>query len=50
MKALIKTQKGIGNVQLMDIEEPFCGDKEIKVEIKSAGLCGTDLHVYNDAF
>lgn len=50
MKALIKTQKGIGNVQLQDIEEPVCFDREIKVEIKYAGLCGTDLHVYNDTF
>jgi len=50
MKALQKTAPGVGHVQIVDIEEPDCGPREIKVRIAYAGLCGTDLHVYNDAF
>ncbi len=50
MKALVKFAPGPGNVQLMDVPEPEYGDNEIKVKIAYAGLCGTDLHVYNDTF
>ncbi|MGI6114109.1 MAG: zinc-dependent alcohol dehydrogenase [Mahellales bacterium] len=50
MKALIKTKSGVGNVGIKEIPEPKCPDNELKVEIKYAGLCGTDLHVYNDTF
>ncbi len=50
MKALVKTGQGAGHVKLLELEEPVCGENEIKVLIKSAGLCGTDLHVYNDTF
>lgn len=50
MKALVKFAPGPGNVQLMDVPEPEYGDNEIRVKIAYAGLCGTDLHVYNDTF
>jgi len=50
MKALQKIAPGVGNVQIVDIEEPSYGPREIKVRIAYAGLCGTDLHVYNDTF
>lgn len=50
MKALQKTAPGVGHVQIVDIEEPICGPREIKVRIAYAGLCGTDLHVCNDTF
>lgn len=50
MKALVKIAPGPGNVQLMDVPDPDYGENEIKVKIAYAGLCGTDLHVYNDTF
>lgn len=50
MKALMKIESGPGNVQLTDVPEPECGENEIKVKIAYAGLCGTDLHVFNDTF
>ena len=50
MKALMKMEKGVGNVSLQEIGEPACGRGEIKVEVKAAGICGTDLRVHDDAF
>lgn len=50
MKALFKTNKGFGNVELIDIPEPECGNTEIKIKIKAIGICGTDLHIYEGSF
>ena len=50
MKALVKHSPGNGNVSVLDVEEPKCGDKQVKVEIAYCGVCGTDLHVLHDTF
>lgn len=50
MKALVKYQKGPGNVELCDVPEPECADDKILLEIAYCGICGTDLHVYHDTF
>jgi L-iditol 2-dehydrogenase len=50
MKALVKYAPGDGNVDIREIEEPCCGDNEVKLEIAYCGVCGTDLHVLHDTF
>jgi len=50
MKALVKYKSGVGNVELLDVEEPACGDEQVKIEVSHCGVCGTDLHVYHDTF
>lgn len=50
MKALVKYASGEGNVELREVEEPRCGDNEVKLEIAYCGICGTDLHVLHDTF
>jgi Threonine dehydrogenase and related Zn-dependent dehydrogenases len=50
MKALVKTKPGVGNVELIDIPEPECTAGGVKIEIKWAGICGTDIHIYYDHF
>ena len=50
MKALVKFAKGEGNLDVMDVEEPPCGDGQVKVEIAFCGVCGTDLHILHDTF
>ena len=50
MKALVKFASGNGNVGVLDVEEPQCGSKQVKVEIAFCGVCGTDLHVLHDTF
>ena len=50
MKALMKMRHGVGNIELVDVPEPICGPDGVKVEIKYAGICGTDIHIYHDTF
>lgn len=50
IKALVKYESGVGNVELRDVEEPRCGDDQVKIEVSYCGVCGTDLHVYEDSF
>jgi L-iditol 2-dehydrogenase len=50
MKALVKYAPGEGNVDVMDVAEPQCGDNQVKVEIAYCGVCGTDIHVLHDTF
>ena len=48
MKALVKVASGQGNVELLDVPEPMPGPGQVKVEVKAAGVCGSDLHIYHD--
>jgi L-iditol 2-dehydrogenase len=50
MKALVKYAPGPGNLDVLDVEEPQCGDNQVKVEIAFCGVCGTDIHVLHDTF
>ena len=48
MKALVKYQKGEGHMEIRDLPEPVAGPGQIKIEVKAAGICGSDLHIYHD--
>ena len=50
MKALVKTARGPGNLEIKEMPEPRCGEDEVKIEIVACGVCGTDIHVYKDEF
>lgn len=50
MKALVKTQKGRGFVELRDVTEPVCTSDQVKIKIAACGVCGTDIHVWHDNF
>jgi L-iditol 2-dehydrogenase len=50
MKAVVKYAPGSGNVGIVDVPEPVCGSRQVKVEIAFCGVCGTDLHVLHDTF
>ena len=50
MKALVKHAPGDGNVDILDVQEPSCGENQVKVEIAYCGVCGTDIHVLHDTF
>lgn len=50
MKAIMKVAPGVGNVEVRDIAEPQVGPGQVKIRVKAAGLCGTDLHIYKDEF
>lgn len=48
MKALVKYAKGNGNMEIRDVPEPKPGPGQVKIEVKAAGICGSDLHIYHD--
>ncbi|MDM5334250.1 alcohol dehydrogenase catalytic domain-containing protein [Ureibacillus composti] len=50
MKALMKTKRGYGNMELLHVPEPVCQSDQIKVKVVYAGICGTDLHINHDTF
>ncbi len=49
MKALVKYATGPGNMEIREIPEPIPGPGQIKIEVKAAAICGSDLHIFHDA-
>ena len=50
MKAVVKFAPGEGNVDVLDVKEPACGENQVKLEVGYCGVCGTDIHVLHDTF
>ena len=50
MKALVKTQKGPGFLELRDVPVPSPSEGQVLLKILAAGVCGTDIHVRDDHF
>ena len=48
MQALVKYSKGPGNMEIREIPDPNPGPGEVKIEVKFAGICGSDIHIYQD--
>ena len=46
MKALVKSKREPG-LRLEDIPKPSIGINDVLVRVLRAGICGTDLHIYN---
>ena len=45
MKALVKERAGPG-FTLKDVPEPRIRDDEVLIRVRRAGVCGTDVHIY----
>lgn len=50
MKALVKARHGCGNVELRQVPIPAVGDHDVLMKVWGSGICGTDLHIYNDDY
>jgi len=50
MLALYKTAKGAGNMALREALVPKPAPDEVLIEVKAAGICGTDIHIKHDKF
>jgi len=50
MLAVRKTGRGIGNVEVQEVKEPRPDADQVVIAVNSAGICGTDLHIYLDEF
>lgn len=46
MKALVKAERAPG-LRLEDIPEPAIGINDVLIRVSHAGICGTDLHIYD---
>ncbi|MFZ1754611.1 MAG: zinc-binding dehydrogenase [Caldilineaceae bacterium] len=50
MRGVAKIERGQGNVALLDVPEPAVRAGHVVIEVQSAGVCGTDLHIYHDEY
>lgn len=50
MKALVKEELGHGNLNIIEIEEPKINNDQIKIEVKAAGVCGSDIHTFEGEY
>ena len=50
MKAVVKTEKGEGYVEVRDVAEPTVTPGHVVIEVAAAGVCGTDIHIYHDEY
>jgi len=48
LKALVKTKKGQGFIEIQEVPVPRCSPDEILIKVKAAGICGTDIHIWHD--
>jgi L-iditol 2-dehydrogenase len=48
MKGLVKYARGHGNMEVREVAEPFPAEGQVKIEVKAAGVCGSDLHIFTD--
>lgn len=46
MKSLVKTKLGFGNLEVQSKPEPFPKKDQVKIKVKYAGICGSDIHTY----
>jgi len=51
VKALVKTAKGPGFIEIRDLGVPKIPSPDwVLIKVKAAGICGTDLHIWHDQF
>ena len=51
MKALRKTGKGKGLIEICEMPEPRISEPDdVIIRVAAAGVCGTDIHIMNDEF
>ena len=50
MQALVKTARGVGNVELRRVPVPEAGPGQVRVAVSATGICGTDMHIFDDEF
>lgn len=50
MKAIVKWKKGNGFVELREVTRPIIDSESVIIKVKTAGICGTDIHIFHDEF
>ena len=44
----MKTARGVGNLELRELDDPKPRRNEVLIEVAAAGICGTDIHIKHD--
>ena len=47
MKAFVKVRPESGGAEYSDFDVPRIGAEDVLIEVKAAGICGTDIHLYD---
>lgn len=50
LKAVVKTKREPGNVEYIDVPEPTAGPGQVVIEVRNAGVCGTDIHIFRSEY
>ena len=50
MQGVTKTALGPGHIDLCEITEPLPGSGEVEIAIRAAGICGTDIHIWEGEY
>ena len=50
MNALVKTEPGRAKLALKNVPEPHPEAGHVVIEVSACGICGTDIHHYDDEF
>ncbi len=48
MRAVVKTARGDGHLELREVPEPVAKPGWVVLEVLGAGICGTDVHILHD--
>jgi L-iditol 2-dehydrogenase len=48
VRALVKYGRQDGNVEIREVPEPTIGPDQVLLEVKAAGVCGSDLHMWRE--
>lgn len=46
MKAIAKTKREYGCLEMVDIPKPAPGPNEVLIKVSAVGVCGSDVHIY----
>ncbi len=47
---MVKTGPGVSGTRLMEVAEPQAKEAQVKIQIHTAGICGTDIHIFKDEY
>ncbi len=50
MKAIVKFADGVRGYGMRDVEKPRPAKDELLLEVKTVGICGTDIHIIRDEY
>lgn len=48
MQGLVKYARGQGHVEVREVEERPLDPGEVRIQVASAGICGSDIHILHD--